>query len=291
MAPYFRPLFRAGDNEITPMTTHGADFEKTVRRLATIIGHGNQGTALARELAREGARTRADLRRPDVLPRLPRGSQSSVLFNPARNVPLAAAQAVAAEIKRRLVFDLGGHPRRFEVIPVGSVRRQVPRVKDIDFLVVLPAGDGAEFERVLAAAALRPPRPADRVTIADTYATGSRRRSFVLRAEDRGQSGRTGARAQHYRSDFFVTTADEKPYALYHYTGSRDYNIRTRAHAKRLGWLLNQYGLFDAATGRRVRGTAAIRSERDLARFLGVTYRAPRDRDEDARSTSTRSRR
>jgi len=158
-------------------------------------------------------------------------------------------------------------------------------VKDIDFLVVVPAGDEAEFERVLAAAALRPPRPADRVAIADTYAAGSRRRSLILRAEGRGQ-----ARAQNYRSDFFVTTADERAYALYHYTGSRDYNIRTRAHAKRLGWLLNQYGLFDAASGHRVRGTAAIRTERDLARFLGVTYHPPRARDEEARPASARPR-
>lgn len=267
------------------------DFEKTVRRLAAIIGHGNQGLALARELAHEGVRTRADLRQPAVLARLPRESQASVLYSPARNVPLATAQAVAAEVKRRLIFDLGGRPRRFEVIPVGSVRRQAPRVKDIDFLVVIPAGDEAEFERVLAAAALRPPRAADVVSVADTYAAGSRRRSFILRAEGRGRARTQRGKAQHYRSDFFVTTTAEKPYALYHYTGSRDYNIRTRAHAKRLGWLLNQYGLFDAATGHRVRGAAAIRTERDLARFLGVTYKAPRARDEDARPTSTRSRR
>jgi len=198
-------------------------------------------------------------------------------LRPARNVPLATAQAVAAEVKRRLVFDLGGRSRRFEVIPVGSVRRQAPRVKDIDFLIVI--SDAGEFEHALAVAALRPARAADRVTIADTYAAGSRRRSFILRAEGRGR-----ARAQHYRSDFFVTTGAEKPYALYHYTGSKDYNIRTRAHAKRRGWLLNQYGLFVAATGCRVRGTAAIHTERDLARFLGVTYYPPSARDEMARS-------
>jgi DNA polymerase (family 10) len=251
-------------------------FEETVRRLAAIIGHGGQGLALARELSREGVRTRADLRRPAILARLPRESQAEVLFRPVRNVPLATAQAVAAEVKRRLVFDLGGRSRRFEVIPVGSVRRQAPRVKDIDFLIVI--NDAGEFEHALAAAALRPARAADRVTITDTYAAGTRRRSFILRAEGRGR-----ARAQHYRSDFFVTTGAEKPYALYHYTGSKDYNIRTRAHAKRRGWLLNQYGLFVAATGERVRGTAAILTERDLARFLGVTYYPPSARDETAR--------
>ena len=253
------------------------EFDKTVRRLATIIGHGNQGAALARALVLEGVRTRADLRKPAVLARLPRESQASVLFNPARNVPLAAAQAVMAEVKRRIVFDFtpegDARPLRLEVLPVGSVRRQAPSVKDMDFLIVVPVEHGARLERALASIALRPPRAGDRVEIADTYAAGARRRSLVLRV--------AGRPTKHYRSDLFVTSADEKPYALFHYTGSKGYNIRTRAYAKRKGWLLNQYGLFDVSSGQRVRGTSAVKNERDLARFLGVTYRPPRDRDGD----------
>ena len=242
----------------------GPSHERTVGRLAAIIGNGARGRALARELAREGARGRADLRRPEVLARLPRAAQANVLYSFARRVPLAEARAVAAEVRRRLVFDLGGCRRRFEVIPVGSVRRRAAAVRDIDFLVVVPPDCESKFEGALAAAALRPRRRADAVTFAAAYAAGSRRRSFVLRA--RGRS---------YRSDFFVTTAAEKPYALYHYTGPSQFNIRTRAHVKRRGQLLNQYGLFDAATRRRVRGSAAIRSERDLARFIGVTHHPP----------------
>jgi DNA polymerase/3'-5' exonuclease PolX len=242
----------------------GPPHERTVDRLATIIGHGGRGRALARELAREGVRGRAGLRRPAVLARLPRAAQANVIYSFARRVPLAEARAVAAEVRRRLVFNLGGRRRRFEVVPVGSVRRRAATVRDIDFLVVVPPDCEAEFEHVLAAAALRPPRRADAVTFAAAYAVGSRRRSFVLRA--RGRS---------YRSDFFVTTAAEKPYALYHFTGPPQFNIRTRAHVKRRGQLLNQYGLFDAAARRRVRGSAAVRSERDLARFIGVTYHFP----------------
>jgi DNA polymerase/3'-5' exonuclease PolX len=75
-----------------------------------------------------------------------------------------------------------------------------------------------------------------------------------------------------------MTTTAEKPFALFHYSGPATYNIRTRALAKRHGWLLNQYGLFSIATGRRVPGSANIRTERDLAEFLGVTFRHPRDR-------------
>jgi len=266
---------RSGAGEATT-----SELEKAERRLAALIGHGAQGAALAGALAREGVRTRADLKKPAVLARLPRESQSNVRFRPASSVPLATAGAVVAEVVRRLVFDFtsegDARPRRFEVVPVGSVRRRAPRVKDLDFLVVVPAEYGARFDRVLAAAALRPPRAGDSLEIADTYAAGGRRRSFVL-----CRSPRSG-RAQCFRTDLFVAPASEKPFALFHFTGSKGYNIRTRALAKRRGWLLNQYGLFDARTGQRVRGTSAVRTERELARFLGVSYRPPWVRDERA---------
>ena len=165
------------------------------QRLAAIIGHGAQGAALARTLAGEGLRTRADLRRPDVLARLPREARANVLFNPDRNVPLARAQAVMAEVRRRAVFEFAGadgrpraaprgHPP--ELVPVGSVRREAPRVADLDFLVVVPDDYGPLFFETLDAFALRPPRAGDRLEIADTYAAGERRRSLILRERPRG---------------------------------------------------------------------------------------------------------
>jgi DNA polymerase (family 10) len=236
-------------------------------RLAGIIGQGGRGAALARELAREGVRTRADLRRPAVLARLPREAQANVLFSPARAVPLARALATAAEVVRRLVFD-----GRLEVIPVGSIRRRAALVGDLDFLVVVATPAGAST--ALASATLRRRRAGDVLEVADTYAAGARRRSLILRAD-----GGAGARPLHYRCDLFMTTAAEKPYALYHFTGPKAYNIRIRSHAKRQGKLLNQYGLFDAAT-RHPLGQR-IRSERELAHALGVTYYPPEERRGD----------
>ena len=181
-------------------------------------------------------------------------------------LPLATAQAVTAEVKRRLIFvGADGRRRNFAVIPVGSVRRQAPWVKDIDFLVVAPA---SEAGWALAAATLRPPRAGDVISFGGSSAAGPRRRSLTLRAEGR----RTAV--QRYRVDFFVTTAAEKPYALYHFTGPKEYNIRIRAHTKRRGWRLNQYGLFNVVTGGRVPGSN-VRSEKALSEFIGVTYRPP----------------
>lgn len=81
------------------------------------------------------------------------------------------------------------------------------------------------------------------------------------------------------RVDLFVAIGEALPFALYHHTGSKNYNIRTRALAKRKGWLLNQYGLFDRKTGKRLPGTSDFRTEKDITDFLGVTYRGPTDRE------------
>lgn len=225
------------------------------------------GPARAAALARRGLTTRALLRAapPGALPA---EAAAHLRFPVARGVPAAEAAAVAAELAARLTFvGPAGRRRRFPVVPVGSVRRRAARSKDLDLLVVAPAAPG-----LLASAALRPARPGPpRLAVVAVYAAGARRRSFVVR---RG--------AKYYAVDLFLATPAEKPFALFHFTGPREYNIRVRAHAKRRGLTLNQYGLFVAprpgAKKRRAPGSAAIRTERDLARRLGVTYRPPAER-------------
>ena len=168
-----------------------------------------------------------------------------------------------------------GRPRGhvLRVTPVGSVRRRAARSKDLDLLVRVPARLEARLDRVLADVRLGRRRAGDRVEALLHREGGPRRRALTA-------LGRTpGGRARRYRVDLFAATGAEWPFALFHYTGDSAYNIRTRAHAKARGWRLNQYGLFVAGTDRRARGSAAVRSERDLAGALGVTYRPPHARE------------
>jgi DNA polymerase (family 10) len=161
---------------------------------------------------------------------------------------------------------------RARLVPVGSLRRQEPFATDIDLLVVVPDGARGAGD-LLASAALRPSPPAQgaRATpaleIAGDRRCGPRRRTMLL----------SGGALHRFPVDLFLVRESELPFALFHYTGSRAYNIRTRAHAKRLGWTLNQYGLFDRA-GRRVRGTRQIRTEAEVAARLGLSHRAATDR-------------
>jgi DNA polymerase (family 10) len=231
------------------------------------------GGAFAAKLVRRGITTRALLRA--IIEELPRETQAHLRHNVVRSIPSAVAAAVSSELKARLSFaGPSGRRRRYPAIAVGSVRRSAPRSKDLDLLIVVP-GDSA-VRGTLASAELRNaggPPGASTLSIVESYASGDRRRSFIVRRTP------SAGRARYYAVDLFLATADEKPYALFHHTGGCAYNVRVRAHAKRAGYTLNQYGLFCArGKNRRAPGTRAIKTERDLARFLGVSYRPPKDR-------------
>lgn len=181
---------------------------------------------------------------------------------------LEQAQELAAALQACLRF--GRAAVRLRLHLVGSARRGEAINTDLDFIVVpktrqtLRAREellGTVTSAVTSALAIAPAIARERALPA-----GGRRRSLdVIWGSAR------------VRVDLFFAQPDELPYALFHYTGSRLYNIRTRARAKARGWRLNQYGLF-AESGRRVRGSAQVRSERDIAALLGVSYRAPEDR-------------
>lgn len=162
---------------------------------------------------------------------------------PARS--LAAARAALA----RLGASWRGRPVRLEA--VGSVRRGVAVAGDIDVLAVS-----------------RAPR-----LDAMSWTLGGRPVAAAALVWGGGRRARLEAGGAAF--DLFLAAPAERPTALFHLTGPRSFNVRTRAAAKRKGWRLNQYGLWDARTGARV---AAFATERAVFAALGVTYRRPADR-------------
>ena len=225
---------------------------------------------------------------------------------------LEEAKALAAELKRRLKFSaLAKKPR---IILAGSARREEPRNRDLDLLVIVPKLSRKVMASVLASASLKDSKNKNAEFISDKV-SGPRRRSMII--EHQGANSYTNLPNTNFYTnlhntnlhntnlhklhntklpntnlpkspnlplpirtqvDLFLVEEKDLPYALFHYTGSSTYNIRTRAHAKAHGMLLNQYGVFDVNTKRRARGSSSIKSERDLADFLGVSYRSPTDR-------------
>ncbi len=247
-----------------------------IRALAGVIGRSGEGRRLAARLYAQGAKKPADLRKQQFLSQLPRDSRAAVVWRPVKALRREVADQISSLLQTGLGFcrqeagpTQAANCVRYRVLPVGSIRRRRPTHKDLDFLVVVPSVAAAEH-----AAVRLPSVPGPKAAIVDTYLRGPRRRSMILAYRAPGTK-----KAKHYRVDLFLTTAKELPYALFHFTGNKRYNIRTRALAKKKGWRLNQYGLYDAITGQPVRGSTEIRTEQELAKFLGVSYREPTNRE------------
>jgi len=128
----------------------------------------------------------------------------------------------------------------------GSYRRKVSTCKDIDLLVVVSSLSGITSEL-------------DHTPEFVKTTSGSE----ILRGYYKG-----------IPIDILRVNKDEYATYLLYRTGSAEFNIRMRGIAKRLGYKLNEHGLFDL-TGSRV----LIQSEKDVFDKLGMDYLEPEKRN------------
>jgi len=129
----------------------------------------------------------------------------------------------------------------------GSLRRWAETVKDVDLLVATrkPAAVTKAF------LALAPE--------ATVIASGETKTSVRL--------------ASGLAIDLRLVAPSEFPFALHYFTGSVAHNIRIRARAQDRGMSLNEYAL----SGKR---HAAVKTETDLFRVLGLPYIEPELRED-----------
>lgn len=168
-----------------------------------------------------GVRSLADL---EALP-LPRAVRVSLAVRGRvlRRVPRAAVAAAQRAVRRRLAA-------RFEM--AGSYRRGAATSGDLD--IVVQSGPAApDLQAVL--------RALDPLLEADLTSRSARTKySGHFRAP----------RGRLYRVDIRLVPPESFATALLYFTGSARFNTTMRAHAKSLGFCLNEYGLW--RDGRRV---------------------------------------
>lgn len=155
-------------------------------------------------------------------------------------MPLARARELAQRLRRKIA------PYAVFAEIAGSIRRRKPTVGDIE-LVVLPK------MRVMF----------DIGTLWDLGFVGGDR---IQRKVDRN-----GVKYEIY----IAHKPEELGAMLLTYTGDFAFNIALRGIAKRQGWLLNQYGLFDAKSGEVILQSPY---EEDFFGALGVDYHTPEER-------------
>jgi DNA polymerase (family 10) len=77
------------------------------------------------------------------------------------------------------------------------------------------------------------------------------------------------------QADLRVFSPDSWGAGLFYNTGSKNYNIEMRKIAIKKGLKLNEYGLFDKQTGKKIAG----RTEKEICKKLGVKYLKPEQRE------------
>jgi DNA polymerase (family 10) len=173
-----------------------------------------------------------------------------------------------------LLGKLRAHPDAGEVDLAGSYRRRKEIVRDLDFIVATGKPEAVTKSLV------------EDPLVESVIAQGSTKTSVRLR------SG--------IQCDLRVVSANEYPFALNYFTGSKEHNIEMRNRALKRGWTLNEYRLAplpsETATGQdspktpqrgvttRKAGAKLLKipkiaSEADLYRALGLDYIPPELRE------------
>jgi DNA polymerase (family 10) len=210
-----------------------------INNLSEVPGIGND-TAMF--LIKQGVTKKSDLKKTKYYKLLSVTSKMYIKYKIEKEFDRKTAEAIINVLP-------------YYLIPVGSYRREQRVIKDMDFLTTIPICLLHNDLKICS-------RNVDFIEI---YKCGSHYLSLIL-----------GLNRKNYHIDIFRTTLHDMPYALFHWTGSKNFNIRTRAHAKRQGYKLNQHGLFKLSNGKKIRAN----TEKDLFKILGITYKKPSDRNE-----------
>ena len=160
--------------------------------------------------------------------------------------PRAGVEALATT----LVGALRALPEAQAVEIAGSYRRRRGTVKDLDVLVAT-----TEPEAVLRAFAALP--LVERVLL-----LGATKCSIEA---DNG-----------FQVDCRAVAPHELGAALQYFTGSQAHNVRLRGRALRMGMMLNEYGLFELKSDRRVAGE----TEEGVYAALGLEWIPPENRED-----------
>jgi DNA polymerase (family 10) len=135
----------------------------------------------------------------------------------------------------------------------GSLRRRKETVGDLDIIILA----SPKSRKTVVAAFTR------MQGVARVIAAGEAKASVVMKEPS-------------IQVDIRLVSPHEFGAALLYFTGSKEHNIHLRIMAKERGWKINEYGLFDASSGRRLAG----QTEEGIYQKLGLPFFPPEMRED-----------
>lgn len=195
---------------------------------------------------------RAKAHKLATLPGIRRKTEENILrgiqiINKGRErMPLGVALPLAEEI----ISHLTKTPGTKQIAACGSLRRQKETIRDIDILVT-----SRNPKKVMDAFVKLP-------LIREVLAHGSTKSSAIVK--------------ESTQVDIRVVKPRSFGAALMYFTGSKEHNIHIRELAAKKGFKINEYGIFNAKTHKRLGGN----TEEQIYKILGLGFVPPELRED-----------
>jgi DNA polymerase (family X) len=187
------------------------------------------------------------------LPRVGARTEANILRGIERRRQQASGRRPAFEVRPlvdAVVDGLGRSPAVEAVSVAGSLRRMCDTVADID-IVVAARNAAAAMDAVVALP-----------QVGEVFGRGPTRATVAI--------GRTAIQC-----DVRVVAPDAYGAALQYFTGSKDHNVRLRELAVRRGLRINEYGVYEVASERRLGGA----TEEEVYAAVGLPWIPPEIRE------------
>ena len=165
-------------------------------------------------------------------------------------IPLVIAYPLAQAVVEHLKNTVGDYIENITV--AGSVRRMKETIRDFDILISAKR----EHWKKIHDAFVRFP------DIEDVQLHGETKSTILLKE-------------YHRQCDLRTVEPDSWGAALQYFTGSKHHNIKLREIAKEKGLKINEYGVFEVSTGKKVAG----KTEEEVYRILGMQFIPPEIRE------------
>ncbi len=208
------------------------------------------GAEKAKALMEAGVTTMSQLKLKKYRDLLPDETKTFMSLKPLQRIPHEHIKILEPYLLKAATKDIA-------LILTGSYRRKKPFSSDIDIMVI---SDNPNAISILL-------KRLEKILKGNVYpySQGTDKMSLVVDMSDILDSPK-----KIYKIDAFRTLTENKIPMLLYSTGSKEFNITMRSRAKKLGYLLNQKGLFK--NGDKV---PDLNSEADYFKVLKMEYKTP----------------
>lgn len=157
----------------------------------------------------------------------------------------------AEKIGQNFLNEIKKIPGVHKSVLAGSLRRKSKTVGDLDIVITAAEKNWKRIGNKIKTFS----------QIEKILAAGRTKLSLVLKSK-------------HVQVDIRIVHDDEYGAALFYFTGNRDHNLKLRTIAKKKGWKINEYGVFNEKTNKRLAGE----TEEEIYNLFGLDYIPPEKR-------------